>query len=192
MTSPPWIAAPKNTSQPRPRTQHWITAAAAGALGVLISGCTADSGTGSATGAQTDAEPAAQEEAESQTEAQESEAPAESAASASGSAVVDIARRYVGTPYVHGGTSPAGFDCSGFTSYVFAQVGVSLPRSSGAQRNAGQVVSAAEARPGDLVWGPGHVGIYTGNGQHIAARNPGTALHEGPIWLSNPTFIRVG
>lgn len=62
MTTPPWIAAPKNTPQSRPRTQNWITAAAAGALGLLISGCTAASGTGSATGAQTDAEPAAQEE----------------------------------------------------------------------------------------------------------------------------------
>lgn len=128
----------------------------------------------------------------SEQEAQPSEEPTEApAASASGSAIVDIARRYVGTPYVHGGTTPAGFDCSGFTSYVYAQAGISLPRTSGGQRGAGRQVSASEARPGDLVWGPGHVGIYTGNGQHIAARSPGTPLHESQIWISNPVFIRV-
>lgn len=112
-------------------------------------------------------------------------------ASASGAAIVEIARRYVGTPYVYGGASPSGFDCSGFTMYVYAQLGISLPRSSSAQRYAGYVVSASEARPGDLIWAPGHVGIYTGNGNHIAARRPGTALYEGPIYMSNPVFIRV-
>jgi len=110
---------------------------------------------------------------------------------ASGAAVLSIARRYIGVPYVSGGSTPAGFDCSGFTQYVFAQVGISLPRSSSAQRYAGRVVSAAEARPGDLIWAPGHVGIYTGNGNHIAARSPGTALYESPIYMSNPVFIRV-
>jgi cell wall-associated NlpC family hydrolase len=113
------------------------------------------------------------------------------AASASASAIVNIARQYIGVPYVSGGATPAGFDCSGFTQYVFAQVGISLPRTSSEQRYAGTQVSAAEARPGDLVWGPGHVGIYTGNGQHIAARSPGTALYESPIYISNPIFIRV-
>ena len=112
-------------------------------------------------------------------------------ATATGAAIVAEARKYIGTPYRHGGSTPAAFDCSGFTSYVFAKFGVNLPRSSGAQRGAGRVVSAAEARPGDLVWWPGHVGIYTGNGNHIAARNPGTALYEGPIFHNSPTFIRV-
>ncbi|MGC0249414.1 LysM peptidoglycan-binding domain-containing protein [Pseudactinotalea sp. Z1748] len=112
-------------------------------------------------------------------------------ASASGSAIVNIARQFVGTPYVWGGSTPAGFDCSGFTSYVYAQAGIDLPRNSGAQRSAGHVVSASQAQPGDLVWWPGHIGIYTGNGNHIAARNPGTALHESKIWRANPTFIRV-
>ncbi|KAE8764828.1 C40 family peptidase [Georgenia thermotolerans] len=123
------------------------------------------------------------------------EAPARQAAPAplaSASAVVNYARQFVGTPYVYGGVTPAGFDCSGFTQYVFAHVGISLPRSSSDQRYAGTVVSAAEARPGDLVWWPGHVGIYTGGGNHIAARQPGTALHEGKIPHSSPTFIRVG
>ncbi|HLT83381.1 MAG TPA: C40 family peptidase [Phototrophicaceae bacterium] len=117
------------------------------------------------------------------------------APAASGNAIVDIAFRYVGTPYVYGGASPSGFDCSGFTWYVFQQVGISIPRSSGAQASAGTVVSASEARPGDLVWWPGHVGIYLGDGQHIAARNPSKPLQAGPIsdvGRGAPTFIRVG
>ncbi len=120
------------------------------------------------------------------------EAPAQSV---SGNAIVDIAFRYVGTPYVYGGASPAGFDCSGFTWYVYQQAGISIPRSSSAQRNAGTVVSASEARPGDLVWWPGHVGIYLGDGQHIAARNPSKPLQAGPIsdvGRGTPTFIRIG
>lgn len=131
--------------------------------------------------------PAAQAEA-----AAPAPAPAQAA---SGNAIVDIAFRYVGTPYVYGGASPAGFDCSGFTWYVFQQVGINIPRSSGAQASAGTVVSAAEARPGDLVWWPGHVGIYLGDGQHIAARNPSKPLQAGPIsdvGRGTPTFIRVG
>lgn len=112
-------------------------------------------------------------------------------ASGIGAQIVEIARQYVGTPYVSGGAAPGGFDCSGFTQYVFAQVGITLPRTSSAQRYAGYVVSASEARPGDLIWAPGHVGIYTGNGMHIAARSPGTALYESVIYMTNPVFIRV-
>ena len=113
------------------------------------------------------------------------------AATATGSAIVETARQYIGTPYVSGGASPGGFDCSGFTMYVFAQFGITLPRTSDGQRYAGTVVSAADARPGDLIWAPGHVGIYTGNGMHIAARSPGTPLYESEIYMSNPVFIRV-
>ena len=109
---------------------------------------------------------------------------------ASNSAVVNIARQYIGAPYVWGTAGPSSFDCSGFTSYVFAQVGISLSRSSSAQRYAGTVIPASEAQPGDLLWWPGHVGIYTGNGQHIAARNPSVGVQEGPVYGS-PIYIRL-
>lgn len=127
--------------------------------------------------------------------AEEDIAQAAPAPAASGNSIVDIAFRYVGTPYVWGGSSPSGFDCSGFTWYVFQQVGISIPRGSSAQAGAGTVVSASEARPGDLVWWPGHIGIYLGDGQHIAARNPSKPLQAGPIsdvGRGTPTFIRVG
>ncbi|ACZ31858.1 NLP/P60 protein [Xylanimonas cellulosilytica DSM 15894] len=111
---------------------------------------------------------------------------------ANGSAVVSVAMRYVGVPYVSGGTTPDGFDCSGFTQYVYAQVGINLPRSSGAQRSVGTVVSRADAQPGDLIWSPGHVAIYAGNGMQLDAPRPGKTIQLRSIWQSSPTFIRLG
>lgn len=135
-------------------------------------------------------EPAATEPAAAADEDRaESAAPAPSA---SGSAVVDIAMRYLGVPYQWGGSTPAGFDCSGFTQYVYAQAGISLPRSSSAQRYAGTVVSRAEAQPGDLIWSPGHIGIYAGNGMQVEAPSPGKNVRYRSIWQDDPTFIRVG
>ncbi|MCP2281552.1 NlpC/P60 family protein [Promicromonospora umidemergens] len=109
-----------------------------------------------------------------------------------GSAVVSIAMRYLGVPYVWGGTTPSGFDCSGFTSYVYAQVGIDLPRTSSAQRYAGTPVSWAEAQPGDMIWTPGHIAIYAGDGMQIEAPVPGKSVRYTSIWQSSPTFIRVG
>ena len=126
------------------------------------------------------------------TEAPAAQIGAAAPASANGSAIVEIASRYVGVPYVWGGTTPDGFDCSGFTSYVYAQVGISLPRTSGDQRYAGTEVPADQAQPGDLIWSPGHISIYAGGNLQVDAPVPGKTIQIREIWQSNPIFIRVG
>ena len=113
-------------------------------------------------------------------------------ASAIGNSVISIASRYIGVPYVSGGASPSGMDCSGFTQYVFGQLGIALPHSSSAQAGYGTQVSASEAQPGDLMWTPGHVSIYAGGNTMIDASKPGTVVDFRTIWQSNPTFIRLG
>lgn len=89
-----------------------------------------------------------------------------------GSSVVDYAKQFVGNPYVWGGTSlTSGADCSGFVQSVYNNFGVSLPRTSYEQQNAGREVSYSEAQPGDLICYGGHVAIYMGNGKIVHASN---------------------
>ena len=106
-----------------------------------------------------------------------------------GNAVLEVAARYVGVPYVSGGSTPDGFDCSGFVQYVFAQLGISLPRSSGDYYNVG--VRVTDPQPGDIIVSPGHVGIYAGPNLQIDAPRPGKTIQFRAIWQSNPTYVRV-
>jgi cell wall-associated NlpC family hydrolase len=103
--------------------------------------------------------------------------------------VVGIAMQYLGIPYVYGGASPAGFDCSGFVMYVFAQVGISLPHNAAAQYGYGMPVSQDQLQPGDLVFfnGLGHDGIYIGGGQFIHSPHTGDVVKISSIsgWYSS-------
>ena len=107
---------------------------------------------------------------------------------------VNIAKKYIGVRYKRGGTSPkSGFDCSGFTRYVYKVAGKNIPRTSAAQRHAGKTVSRAKARPGDLVWFSDfrHIAIYAGNGYIIDAPKPGKKVAKRKLWTSHVKYIRV-
>jgi cell wall-associated NlpC family hydrolase len=91
-------------------------------------------------------------------------------------AVVAFALSQVGKRYVRGGEGQGGFDCSGFTKRAYAHAGLRLPHSSGAQAARARRISRAQARPGDLVVGTGHVGIYMGRGMMIDAGNRRTGV----------------
>jgi cell wall-associated NlpC family hydrolase len=106
--------------------------------------------------------------------------------------VVGIAMQYLGVPYVYGGASPSGFDCSGLVMYVFGQIGVSLPHNAAAQYGYGMPVSRDQLQAGDLVFfnGLGHVGIYIGGGQFIHAPHTGDVVKISSLngWYSS-TYV---
>ncbi len=107
-----------------------------------------------------------------------------------GSAIIAEASKYVGIAYRSGGSSPsAGFDCSGFVSYVYAQFGISLPRTSGAYYSVGTRVSSP--KPGDIIVSPGHLGIYAGPNLQIDSPRPGKTIQFRPIWQRSPIYVRV-
>lgn len=118
------------------------------------------------------------------------------AGAATGNDVVAAAKKYIGVPYVWGGTNPAtGMDCSGFVQRVFKDLGVEVPRVVSDQMQVGTpVASLAEAKPGDLLvsFGGNHISIYLGNGKAIDAPVPGQTIQVRDAWEqhSNLTAIR--
>lgn len=115
-------------------------------------------------------------------------------ASATGQALADYALQFQGYPYVAGGNTPSGWDCSGFVQWVFAQFGVSLPHYSGAQMSVGTAVgSIAEAAPGDIIVNTQHAAIYIGNGMVINALNSaqGTQVTSLAVFSGGYAIRRV-
>lgn len=118
--------------------------------------------------------------------------PSRGAVSVSSSAVVAYASNFLGTPYKWGGTTPAGFDCSGFTQYVYKHFGINLGRATYNQINDGYAVSRDELKPGDLVFygkggSPSHMGIYIGNGMYIHSPRTGDVVKISPY--DRPDYI---
>jgi len=101
-----------------------------------------------------------------------------------------------GVPYRYGGSTPRGFDCSGFTSYVYRQAGVHIPRTASAQRRAARYISRSSARPGDLVFFHHggrvyHVGIYAGGNRVLHSPRPGKRVSTVHIWTRGVSFGRA-
>ncbi|WP_010491556.1 C40 family peptidase [Lacticaseibacillus zeae] len=115
--------------------------------------------------------------------------------SVSGGGIASNAAKYIGVPYVYGGTSPSGFDCSGLIYYAAKEAGVNLPRTSQAQSTLGSYVAVSDLQAGDLVFWGGvgsayHVGIYIGNGQYIHAPAPGQNVTVQSMAYFAPEFGR--
>jgi cell wall-associated NlpC family hydrolase len=135
-----------------------------------------------------------QREAELRAQRRE-ERKAEQAAQSRGDQIIAVASQEAGDPYVYGAAGPDSFDCSGFTQYVFAQLGISLPHSSSAQ--AGMVQQVSDPQLGDLVFFTGsggvyHVAIYAGDGTVWHAPSSGEVVSLEPIWTSSVFYGRVG
>lgn len=126
-----------------------------------------------------------------------SQAPASnnSSVSVSGGSIASNAAKYIGVPYVYGGTSPSGFDCSGLIYYAAKEAGISLPRTSQAQSTLGSYVPVSDLKAGDLVFWGGvgsayHVGIYIGGGQYLHAPAPGQSVTIQSMAYFAPSFGR--
>jgi cell wall-associated NlpC family hydrolase len=112
------------------------------------------------------------------------------------SAVLAAAARYVGAAYRYGSASPRGFDCSGYTGYVYHLLGIFLPRTADQQMQATRRIPRSQARIGDLVFFVSaaqayHVGIYAGHGQMYNASRPGRTVQKQAIWSADVVFGRV-
>lgn len=133
------------------------------------------------------AEAAARAQAEAERQAEEAAANV----SSTGQAIVDYACQFIGNPYVWGGTSLTnGADCSGFVQSVYAHFGISLPRTTWDQENAGTAISYDQAQPGDLILYEGHVGIYMGDGQIVNAINPSKGIGVIPATCMSIKTVR--
>lgn len=109
--------------------------------------------------------------------------------SAQRSAILSVAYGALGTPYVYGGASASGYDCSGLTMVAYAAAGISLPHSSDSQMNYFTSIPLSQAQPGDLIWYSGHVGIYVGNNTILHAPYPGVYVRTERVWGG---YIMVG
>lgn len=135
-----------------------------------------------------------QQEQQEQQPAPEEEKPAQQDNGISpgkGESILATARSGIGVPYVYGGSSTSGWDCSGFVRWVYAQHGINLPHGASAQIAQGRWVPRSEARPGDLVYKPGHVGIYAGGNMFVDAGNARVGTSERQIYSGNWSFYRI-
>ena len=106
--------------------------------------------------------------------------------------VFSVAKQYIGVPYVYGGDTPAGFDCSGYVMFVYAQFGISLPHSATAIGNMGTRISIQDAVPGDVIAMGSHVGFYAGNGNILDAPDVGRSISIRPLWTNDYWVVRFG